>query len=418
MPKKNALKGQTFRTIMQITASEDGKLPTDIMILPKGDWNTQFYGPMQVTEDHLTQIVANFKSGVRKLVPIDVDHDGGRAAGWIQEVRAEEDGLHAKADWTPYGEELLGSKEYRLFSPEWSFDYVDPEHGTRHGAVLIAGSLTNRPLFKELPVLMASEGSSAEKGLTNEKAIMILLGSDQSQRANDNMNIKDILAKKPADRTEEEVKFLADHASEMDEAQSKQLETEKTEAEEAEAQAQKEKEEADAKAKADADAAAEKEKADKEAADKAEADRKANEGKTVTISANELSELRQAKEANDKAQAELRRVATEKEVNALVANDKGGKILPKQAQEVTDMLMTFSEAQKSSFIAFVQGLPEIKIAGEKGQEDATHLTAHQQVSKLVDEAMKADDKLDKSSAIKKVLSENEALAKQYNEELE
>lgn len=414
MPKQNILKGKTFRTLMQITASEDGSLPTDILILPKGDWNTQFYGPMQVTDEHCTQIVANFKNNVRKLVPIDVDHDGGRAAGWFTEVRAEEDGVHGKPDWTPYGTELLKNKEYRLFSPEWSFDYVDPEHGSRHGATLIAGSLTNRPLFKELPVLMASDGSNSEKGLTNEKSIMILLGStDNSQTT---MNKKDILEKPVAERSQEEKDFLAKVTDFTDE-EKKQLETEKAtadkEAADAEAAA-KAKEEEEAKAKEEA---AKKEEEEKKAAEKLEAERKAKEGKTVTITAAEHEEFMKAKEANIKAQEQLRRVATEQEVNALIANDKGGHILPKNKDAVVNMILTFSEEQKKSFIEFLKAQPEIKITGEKGGS-GEGLTAKEKISTLVDEAIKASEgKLNRADAIKQVIAKNPDLAKAYQEEL-
>lgn len=406
---------------MQITAS-DGKIPEKIMVLPVGDWNTQFYGPMQVTQDHLSQIVANFKAGVRKAVPVDVDHDGGRAAGWIKDLDAGSDGLHAQVEWTPYGETLLKNKEYKLFSPEWSFDYVDPEHGSRHGCVLIAGSLTNRPLFKELPVLMANDGSSKEKGLTNEKSIMILLGSDRKLSAND-MNIKDILAKPVADRTPEEVAFVREHISELSEEEKTSFETdhpvEKSQEEkDAEAKAEAEKAEAEAKAKAEQE---EKEKAEKEAAEKAEAERKANEGKTVTITAAEHAELLKAKEEAVKAKEELRRSATEKELKGFMANDKGGKILPKAFEDgsLVNMVLSFSEAQKKSFIAFVQSMPEIKVAGEKGADDAKPLTAKEQVDSLVLEKVKASEgKLSKAQAIKDVLAENEALAKQYQEELQ
>lgn len=398
---------------MSVEASDSGELPTNIMILPLGDWNTQFYGPMQVTDEHLSQIVANFKAGVRKAVPVDVDHDGGKAAGWIKALDAGSDGLHASVDWTPYGKGLLENKEYKMFSPEWSFDYVDPEHGSRHGAVLIAGSLTNRPLFKELPILMASDGSG-KQGLTKENQIMILLGSDINSP--DNMNKEEILKKAVADRTPEEVEFLSKVTDFTDEEKT-QLETEKVDAQKAEDEAKakaeeeaKAKEEADAKAKAEAE---EKAKAEEEA-------KKANEGKTVTISASEHAELMEIKKANDKAQAELRRLATEKEMKAFMANDKGGKLLPKAFEGTTlvDMVLTFSEDQKAKFISFVQSLPDVKIAGEAGDGDSSLLTAKEQITKLVSDKVKASEgKITKAQAMKDVLSENEALAKQYQEEL-
>ena len=423
----NALKGKTFRTLMQVTAS-DGSIPTEIMMLPLGDWNTQYYGPMQVTMDHLSQIVANFKSGVRKLVPVDVDHDGGKAAGWVKEVQAREDGLYGVIEWTKYGKDLLTEKIYRLFSPEWSFDYVDPEHGSRHGAVLIAGSLTNRPLFKELPVLMASEGSSAEKGLTNEKAIMILLGSEESQ---DTMNLQDILAKPASKRTEEEVAFVREHISELTDEQKTQFDTDHP--------VQDGEGDGDGSDSGDGEGAGEGGDGEGEGSGEGEGEgsddddagegegegegdgNKAGSEKTVTIKASELAELNKIKKAHEKAQTELRRIATEKELKKLMANEQGGKLLPKFFKDgkLVDMVLSFSESQKKSFMEFVNGLPEVKVAQEIGDGDGKVLTAKEKVDNLVSEAMKADENKGKNKAqiMKEVLSANEALANEYQKEL-
>lgn len=403
MPTKNVLVGKNFRTVAEITASEDGKLPKKIMVLPIGDWNTYSYGPMQVNSSHLQQIVANFKSGVRKLVPIDVDHDAGKAAGWIDTVEASDDGLYANVTWTPYGEELLGGKIYRLFSPEWSFDYVDPEHGSKHGAVLIAGSLTNRPLFKELPVLTASEGKKNKKGLTNTHGVMLLLGSDINSPIS--MDINEILKKKASDRTEEEVAFLKEKASELNDEQKKQLADEGAAAE---------------AAKKEAEEKAAKEKAEKEAAEKAEAERKAREeaGDTV-VAASELKRLQDIEKDHIKAKEKLLRNDTEKELKKFMANENGGHLLPKAYKDgsLLDMVMTFSEDQKKAFYSFIESLPEIKIAHVQGDDNPEAGSAKERMDSLVAKAMQANDKLTKNDAMKKVMRENPELSKQYTSSL-
>ncbi len=406
-----------------IAAENGGELPTEIQVLPIGEFMTQPYGPMVFDDNVFNQMVGNFDRQVRKAVPVDVDHDGGKAAGWINKlVNKVGQGLFAVVDWTKYGEELLTDKLYKLFSPEWSFDYVDPEHSTHFGAVLVAGSLTNRPLFKDLPLLVASDGTvSNERHLTNANQIMILLDSKQ-KAANDTMNKKDILAKKPADRTAEEVEFLK--TAELDEAEKSQVENETKEAEAAA------KAEAEAKAKADADAEAAKAEADAKA--KADADAAAAAGtgagganneandKPVTIKASELAHYKELEAANIKAQEELRKVATEKEIQAFVANDKGGKILPKSKDAVVDFVMKCSDDQKKAFLAILSGLPEIKVAGELGEGGNSALTAQEKINNLVAEKIKAakeaHEKLSKAEAIRQVLSENTELSKQYDAE--
>lgn len=403
MPQLNPiLKGKSFTSDVLIAADDGGKLPEKIMVLPIGEFNTMGYGTMQITREHCDQFVANFKAGVRKLVPIDFDHDGGKAGGWIKEVIASDEGLFARVKWNKLGKEALIEEIYALFSAEWSFDYVDPEHGTRHGAVLIAGTLTNRPLFKELPVLVANE----QMGLTNGKNITILFSSEGQ-----NMKISKILAKKPADRTVEEVAFLKENAGDFTEDQKKQQEAEVAEAEKAQADAdaaaQKEKEEAEAAA------AAKKEQEEKEAAE-----RKAMEGKTVTITASEHAEFLKAKEDARIAGEKLRRVEVEKEMRKYMASETGGKLPPKfyKDDSLVNFVLTCSEEQKKQFITFVEALPELKIAGEKGDSDTSVLTAKQQFDKLVSDKMTANDKLSKHDAMSLVRQENPKLMAEYEAE--
>jgi len=391
------MKGKTFRSVVAVVAA-DGKLPKTIKVLPVGNWNTNNYGPMEITPSMLQQMVSNFQAGVRKLVPVDVDHDGGKAAGWINELKYETNGLWASIDWTPYGEGLLKNKEYRLFSPEWSFDYVDPEYGSRHGAVLVAGSLTNRPLFKELDVLVASDNEGKNtKDLTNEKTITIILGSDiKVKNKKDSMDkLQELLDKKASELKVEEIdNFVKANDKELSVEQKKQLTDKKVEVE---------KFVADEKAKKD----------------KEEADRKAHEAENVTIKASELADLKKAKEENIKAQEQLRQVATEKEVVAFVANENGGKILPKQKDAVVSFVMKCSEDQKKTFYEIIQMLPDLKIAGEMGDGTELHLTAKEEIDKKVLEMVKASEgKMTVADATSKVLKDFPDLANKYQEEVD
>ena len=429
----------SFRSVVDLSLlanDNDGKLPTEIQVLPKGEWLTVPYGPMSIDENVFEQMVANFDSNVRKRVPIDVDHDGGKAAGWIKKlINKADEGLWAAVKWTSYGEGLLRDQLYALFSPEWSFDYLDPEKSTHHGAVLIAGSLTNRPLFKELKPLVANDGAKGHNSskLTSNSTIVLLLGSEEQK----NMTIAEILAKKPADRTDEEVKQL-NEATDLSDEQKSQLETEKAEADAAAAQAQ-----ADAdKAKADAEAAAqaEKEKVEKEAdaeaktasekgdkdavvaalqkkgmtADDAskEADNMIAKAKeTVTITASELAKY----QALEKESVKL---AAEKSVEKyFTANEGKVQLLPAVKGELVELVLSCNETQKASLIKILETLPSVQIAGEAGKAGQENMKAYDQLKAKVEELMAANDKLSRAEAWKLARDKNADLAKQVDSEI-
>lgn len=424
MPTANSfLNGKTFKSVIDLTlltAGEKGSLPKRIKVLPCGEWMTQPYGPMKVDNNICNQIVANFNADIRKAVPIDVDHDGGRAAGWINKLEAvADDGVYSvDTDWTKYGKGLLKNKEYRLFSPEWSFDYVDPEHSSHHGAVLVAGSLTNRPLFKELPLLVASDGSGKKvEDFTKSNTIVLLLNSEGNKIMH---NIEEILKKAVADRSAEEVEFLK--TAELSEEQKAQVEVENKPAETEEQKAARELAEKEAADKAEADKVeadrieAEKVKAeaDKVEADRVEAERVANEGKTVTITASELEGMK--KQIADFTASE-RKNTIEKEVTTLVANENGGKILLKAKEGVVNFLITCSDSQKVAFMALMKDMPEIKVAGQTSVTVNENMTAQEQLQALAAEEVKKDSKISASDALQKVIKANPTLANKYNEEL-
>ncbi len=112
-------------------------------------------------EIHLQRIVENFQKRVRGVdVPIDIEHDPTTgAAGWIRELKVDtssadpgKKALWARVEWTPLGQELVGSGQYRYVSAEFG-PYTDPETGEEYEDVLYAVTLTNRPFIKGLKAL-------------------------------------------------------------------------------------------------------------------------------------------------------------------------------------------------------------------------------------------------------------------------
>jgi len=127
------------------------------MILPIGTHYSAFYGKITITRQMIEQMVDNWRNRVmgNREPYIDTDHDGGAANGWIKELEAREDGLYAKIEWTEHGRELITSGQYRYFSAEFG-THVDVRTGDKHYPVLIAATLTNRPLMNQMPPARAA----------------------------------------------------------------------------------------------------------------------------------------------------------------------------------------------------------------------------------------------------------------------
>lgn len=388
----------TFTTVVDLetlTAAEGSKdgLPSEIPVLPKGEFMTLPYGNMVLNDSVFEQMIGNFKAGIRRAVPIDIDHsyESSRAAGWVKELVIKADGLWAVPDWNKLGKELVGDKIYKMISAEWSFDYVDPQKSTHHGAVLVAATLTNRPLMQSMPTITASE----KNNLTNSKSIMILLNTDMP-------TLEDILKKPVAERNDDDKKFLEEHKEELNDDQKAQLETEAKEVADAEAKAQKEKEEAEAKAqkeKEEAEGEAEEaaEAGDVEACEKAlvKAGKTAEEAKTaaekmvkdkkasnedVTIKASELARL-QKLEADTKKAAEIK--AAEDYAGQFMASSKGGKVLPAAKDALTQLAQSLNASQRELLKTVLTATADQKIEGAVGEDTKDGLTATEQYNKFI-----------------------------------
>lgn len=139
--------------------SEDGYQ----LVLPTGRYFTTYYGEVIFTKLLMEAMVANWKKRtLNERDPfIDTNHDFGQANGWIVDLRANDDGLWAKIDWTEPGKELVAKKIYRYFSVAFG-SKLDIETGESVFPVLEAVSLTNVPAINTLPHASLSEGGNGE----------------------------------------------------------------------------------------------------------------------------------------------------------------------------------------------------------------------------------------------------------------
>lgn len=106
------------------------------------------------------QIIASFESAGKDMV-VDFEHQSepGRvasgpipAAGWIRGMQwVEGDGLYVEVDWTEQAASMIGSKQYRYFSPVFVAD-----EKTKRILRLFSVALTNRPALNNIMPLAAS----------------------------------------------------------------------------------------------------------------------------------------------------------------------------------------------------------------------------------------------------------------------
>src|SRR4051794_5677237 len=84
---------------LQQAFAEEVEIPTEIQVIPCGEWEHAVYGPMRITAADITEFVRNFNAGVRNDIPITEGHEVMEqkpAIGWFRELydRGEE-GLYA-----------------------------------------------------------------------------------------------------------------------------------------------------------------------------------------------------------------------------------------------------------------------------------------------------------------------------------
>jgi phage I-like protein len=103
----------------------------------------------------------NFDDNVRKIeLAVDENHEPHhKALAWYRELIVKDGGetLFAKLELTPQGAKLLSEGAYKYFSPEIYFKKQDEETGEVISNLLIGGAFTNRPFFKAMKPLLASE---------------------------------------------------------------------------------------------------------------------------------------------------------------------------------------------------------------------------------------------------------------------
>lgn len=368
---------------------------TEIQVVPTGAWKHPVYGDMEISAATITKFVQNFKEGVRLRIPITAGHDNGMnggelpAVGWFTDlVDKGVNGLWAFVEWTNEGKQLIASKAFKYFSPEFYENYEDPQTGEKRGHVLVGGALTNKPYFKELkPVAAFSE-------------------PDIMRQFTDTMDLKTILSKKPADLSAEEKAFVKQNEAELSAEQKEEfksaIESPKEEPKDAPKDEPKPADEAP----------------------KVEASEKG--GKFIQMSEAEATALRTAANQGALAFAEVERMKITDEVKKLVfsVGNTESRLLPKQQEATVALMLSMSETQRKTFREFLTGLPQLdqKLFSEIGdagkEKDGSVENVYSEIKGLADAKVVASEgKLTIADAFKQVFAEKPDLKTAYEQAL-
>lgn len=132
-----------------------------VQIMRTGTWQHPSYGEVKIDKKVISDVVKNFESRERGIdLAVDENHEENhKALAWFRDLVTENNGndLFADVELTQKGADLLNEGAYKYFSPEIVFYKIDEETGNPQSNLLIGGAFTNRPFFKDMQPLMASE---------------------------------------------------------------------------------------------------------------------------------------------------------------------------------------------------------------------------------------------------------------------
>lgn len=162
-----------------------------VQIFKTWSWKHKRYWKFTITPETLKEIKANFDNNVRKIeLAVDENHEPNHRALWrYKELYFEwEDKLFAKIELTRGGARLLNDWAYKYFSPEVRFEKdFDEETGKVYKNLLIGGGFTNRPFFKWMSSLKASENPTSQDQAYTDNLYFVWFDSMKK--------IKELLAK-------------------------------------------------------------------------------------------------------------------------------------------------------------------------------------------------------------------------------
>lgn len=134
-----------------------------IQVYPYDTWDHPIYGPTTIDKNKASNFVENFQSNVRgQEIPISYEHGldpakGTKAAGWVREVEARDDGFYAFVEFTEPAKKEIEDGEWKYFSGEHWEDWTHPQTKQEFKNVFDGAGLTNKPWVKGMVPINLSE---------------------------------------------------------------------------------------------------------------------------------------------------------------------------------------------------------------------------------------------------------------------
>ena len=147
-------------------------------------------GSFELKEDHIDEFIKNFESNVLGIQPaVNFNHiRNDKAAGWIvgmskrnisidlsNGTTREAVGLDIDVNWTQSGIDSIKGGEYKYFSIEFTFEFVNSETQAKTNNVVTGGAITNIPFLKQTQVALEEGDINSEEGVEVMKKDEMLL---------------------------------------------------------------------------------------------------------------------------------------------------------------------------------------------------------------------------------------------------
>ena len=305
----------------------------EIQIMRTWKWQHSLYWEVKIDEDVLDDVLKNYNENARGIdLVIDENHEPNhKALWWIKDLQKKwKDALFATIELTKMWADLISQWAYKYFSPEIIFNKKDEETWKIIKNLLVGWAFTNRPFFKAMQSLMASEENTQVEEDINKS--ILFFNTNTSMKT-----ILDLLALFAEGKFSKEDRelLLAKFSELSDDDKTEEMKAavkEATEEKQPEEKVEEKKDFSETKVKV--------------------------EWKEISISFSELEELRaNAAKAKDLLE-EKRKGEFKEKVTNLTFSEKNPKsvVLPKSVDEITDFAFSLSDEQATKFFSIIEKL--------------------------------------------------------------
>lgn len=121
-----------------------------------------FYGEVKLDHETFGSFIRNFEADTwGQEVYLDLNHNPyhGVLAKFVR-LFVQGDYLMAEIEWTEFGVSEYERTGFRYFSVDFTEQYMDPETGDKHGALLFGAGLVPRPFIKRMPKAQGPHSSA------------------------------------------------------------------------------------------------------------------------------------------------------------------------------------------------------------------------------------------------------------------